>query len=460
MSAPVLHTFVAEYEVAFSSYEAIKNAVAEYCQNDYQVDPVENFEREYKMHELPDSCIVEYRNCAYMIKPVVDAPTTFLVSAHTYWDANELECFKACVTAFLKDLCECLATQYQEQMEEEEKSILSEASCFVENYEITFTSFEDIKRELDHYIGGQVVSQDLPNLYIAKGRLNLYMITPFPDDPTKFLVSAFTYNKLRYGCSFWDYIEHELELLCEYLERIYEVRLQEKQQELEHVDFIVPADHLLAYTEIVDNFTSSEHVKDALKYAINCSYNQDTSDDTEDEPYITKEVPDSCILIRPFVNEPTKFKIYLYQPKNETYINPTFTSANLLYYLEYFRDFHTSAGEAEAYYDKQFEEYLRLNPVSDEVEDEVAVVNLEVAVVNLEVEDECPPLGIATTESVARAIEILSAYNNNNNNNENWIDKYIEANRIQTSKKNNEPKSNPLVIDEDIYVYDGIDIYE
>jgi hypothetical protein len=450
---PADSTFVAEFEVAFSSYEAIKNAVAEYCQNDYKIDPVEHFEREYKMHELHDSCIVEYRNCAYMIKPVVDAPTTFLVSAHTYFEANELESFKACLSVLLKELCESLTTQYQEEIEEEEykstsydefkseteaeQSLLSEASCFVENYEITFTSYEDIKRELDHYIGGQVVSQDLPNLYIAKGRINVYMITPFPDEPTKFLISAFTYNKVRYGCSFWDYIEHELELLCEYLERIYEVRLQEKEQELENDDFIVPADHLLAYTEIVDNFTSPELVKDALKYAINCSYNQRTSD----EPYITKEVPDSCIRIRPFVNEPTKFKIYLYQPKNDVYINPKFTSSNLLYYLEDFRDFDTSKVEAEAYYDKQFEEYLRLNPVSSESE------------------EECPPLSIATAESVARANEILSAYNNNNED-ENWIDKYIEANRIQSSKKNNETQSNPLVIDEDIYVYDGIDIYE
>ena len=120
MSAPVLHTFVAEFNVEFSSYEAIKNAVADYCQNDYQVDPAESFEHEYKIHESGDSCIVEYRNCAYVIKPVVNAPTSFLVSAHTYFDADELECFKACITTFLKELCECLARQYQEQMGKED----------------------------------------------------------------------------------------------------------------------------------------------------------------------------------------------------------------------------------------------------------------------------------------------------------------------------------------------------
>jgi hypothetical protein len=93
---------------------------------------------------------------------------------------------------------------------------------------------------------------------------------------------------------------------------------------------------------------------------------------------------------------------------------------------------------------------LRLNPVTSEAEDtsedDEDVVNLE---------DDCPPLGVATAENAARANEILSTYNNNNNDLDNWIDKYIETNRIQSSEKNN-----TLCIDEDIYVYDGIDIYE
>jgi len=107
-------TFVAEFDVTFSSYDAIKKAVGEYCQNDYKTDPAEDFEHEYKMHELPDSCIIEYRNCAYKITPCLDDATKFVVSAYTYFNAKRLECFKACLTAFLRDLCENLDRQYQE----------------------------------------------------------------------------------------------------------------------------------------------------------------------------------------------------------------------------------------------------------------------------------------------------------------------------------------------------------
>jgi hypothetical protein len=115
---PADSTLVAEFEVEFSSYEAIKSAVAEHCQNDYITDPVESFEREYKMHEFSDACVFEYRNCVYMIKPMPDAPTKFMLSTHTYWDATELECFKACLRCMLSILCECLAIKYQESVSE------------------------------------------------------------------------------------------------------------------------------------------------------------------------------------------------------------------------------------------------------------------------------------------------------------------------------------------------------
>lgn len=104
-------TFVAEFEVTFSSYEAIKTAVAEHCQDDYKVDPVQPFEREYKMHELSDACVFEFRNCVYMIKPSLDDPNKFMISSYTYWDATDLECFKACLTMLLKDLCDGLNAQ-------------------------------------------------------------------------------------------------------------------------------------------------------------------------------------------------------------------------------------------------------------------------------------------------------------------------------------------------------------
>jgi len=64
---------------------------------------------------------------------------------------------------------------------------------------------------------------------------------------------------------------------------------------------------------------------------------------------------------------------------------------------------------------------LRLNPDTSE---------------DLEDDNDLPPLGLATAESVTRANEILSAYNN-------------------------QTRENTLLnVDEDIYVYDGIDIYE
>ena len=308
--------------------------------------------------------------------------------------------------------------------------ILSEASCFVENYEITFTSYEDIKRELDHYIGGEVVSQDLTNLYIAKGRLNAYIITPFPDEPTKFLVSAFTYNKLRYGCSFWDYIEHEFDLLCEYLNRIYEVRLQEKEHNLEHVYFTVPPDSVFIGEEIVTGFSSYDAVINGLNYAIVCS-NRNPYDIKE------KELQESWFVINPVVNNPKNYNIALYVPNDKKlYIKyPKQLSSDMENYRICVEEHEKKTLEAEAYYEKQFEEYLRLNPVASEEE----VVNLEEAaaseaVVNLE-DDDCPPLGIATAEIVLRANEILSTYN--------------------------QTRENTLLnVDEDIYVYDGIDIYE
>jgi hypothetical protein len=312
--------------------------------------------------------------------------------------------------------------------------ILSEASCFVEEREITFTSYEDIKRELDHYIGGQVVSQELPDSYIAKGRLNAYMITSFPDDPTKFIVSAYTYNKVRYGCSFWDYIEHEFDLLCEYLYRIYEVRLQEKEHNLEHAYFIVPADSVFIGEETVTGFSSYDAIINALNYAIVCS-NHNPYDIKE------KELQESWFVISPVVNNPKSYNIALYVPNDKKlYIKyPNQLSSDMENYRICVEEHERKIVEAEAYYEKQFEEYLRLNPVTSEdleAADTSEAADESEEVVNLEDDDDLPPLGLATAESVARANEILSAYNN-------------------------QARENTLLnVDEDIYVYDGIDIYE
>jgi hypothetical protein len=305
--------------------------------------------------------------------------------------------------------------------------ILSEASCFVEEREITFTSYEDIKRELDHYISGQVVSQDLPDSYIAKGRLNAYMITSFPDDPTKFTVSAYTYNKVRYGCSFWDYVENEFDLLCEYLDRIYKVRLQEKEHNLEHAYFIVPADSVFIGEEIVTGFSSYNAVINALNYAIVCS-NRNPYDIKE------KELQESWFVISPVVNNPKSYNIALYVPNDKKlYIKyPKQLSFDMESYRICIEEHEQKIVEAEAYYEKQFEDYLRLNP-ADESEDLEADAS-EVLEVEEE-DDDLPPLGLATAENVARANEILSAYNQTQEN-------------------------TLLNVDEDIYVYDGIDIYE
>jgi hypothetical protein len=157
----------------------------------------------------------------------------------------------------------------------------------------------------------------------------------------------------------------------------YETEL-EKHEEIETDDFIEPLDHELVYTQTVKNFTSREVVKGAFKYAIYCSYNQHTSDEPDVENYVAKQIPDSCLRIRRFVKEPTKFKIYLYQPNNEDYINPDFTPSNLIYYIEDYRNWFysdhnddddevtTTHLEGEPYYEKQFEDYLRLNPVEED----------------------------------------------------------------------------------------------
>jgi len=155
-------TFVAVFEVTFSSYEAIKNAVAEHCQDDYKVDPVQPFEREYKMHELSDACVFEYRNCVYMIKPVPGTPTKFMISSHTYWDATDLECFKACLTMLLKDLCENLDSQYQATVVnlEEEEAVLEEDSS-VASSSVASLDLE-IEAWVDKYIADNRIRSSNP----------------------------------------------------------------------------------------------------------------------------------------------------------------------------------------------------------------------------------------------------------------------------------------------------------
>ena len=164
-------TFVAEFEVTFSSYEAIKTAVAEHCQDDYKVDPVQPFEREYKMHELSDACVFEFRNCVYMIKPVPGTPTKFMISSYTYWDATDLECFKACLTMLLKDLCENLDSQYQATVANE----VEEAVANLEEAVAVTNEVEDseIDAWIDKYIADNRIRSSNPTQVEEKNQLIL-----------------------------------------------------------------------------------------------------------------------------------------------------------------------------------------------------------------------------------------------------------------------------------------------
>ena len=321
--------------------------------------------------------------------------------------------------------------------EQTEMPIILATSCLVEECEITYTSYEDIKRKVNEYIGGQVVSQELPDSYVVNGRLNLYMIKPSLKDPTQFIVSAYTYDKVRYGCSFWNYIESEFELLCEYLDKEYA-----------HAVASLEKDSVLIGEETLTGFSSYEDFKDALRHAIHCC-NKDPYDIKE------KELQESWFIIKWFVNYPTVYKMYLFIPKDRVrYVK---YPQNLVYYMKSYRDcVEKHRAEEEAYYNKQYEEYLRLNP------EEETVASLE------DLEDNCPPLGIATAENFARANEILFAYKDEytvassnevveeDDDIDAWITKYIEANRIRSS----DPKPPLINDDEDIYVYDGVNIYE
>ena len=167
-------TFVAEFEVTFSSYEAIKTAVAEHCQDDYKVDPVQPFEREYKMHELSDACVFEFRNCVYMIKPVPGTPTKFMMSSYTYWDATDLECFKACLTMLLKDLCENLDSQYQATVVAEEASLEEETVASLEEA-VAVVNLVDLEIEawVDKYIADNRIRSSNPTQVEEKNPLIL-----------------------------------------------------------------------------------------------------------------------------------------------------------------------------------------------------------------------------------------------------------------------------------------------
>ena len=124
MSNTETHSFVlpadcvqiVEFAVTFSSYEAIKTAVAERGETDY------------KTHESPDSCIFEYRTFFYMIKPTADNSTTFMVSIHSCYEAKIYECFRYCLYAKLRMLCYDLDDIYKQEQNDNDQMHKNENS--------------------------------------------------------------------------------------------------------------------------------------------------------------------------------------------------------------------------------------------------------------------------------------------------------------------------------------------
>lgn len=223
-------------------------------------------------------------------------------------------------------------------------------------------------------------------------------------------------------------------------------------------NFVLPSESQLLEKRYV-NFTSYEDIKTATCEHIEATYSEFTP------KAVCTELPDACIVegrmnyvIKPISS--TRFEVSSYFPKTSCRYGSTFWNYmeslhnDLCDYLyvkyetelkkhklieDYDNEEETTGLEGEPYYEKQFEDYLRLNPIeSENLEADKVVTSNEVEEADEsegEDEDDLPPLGLATAESVARANEILTAYNN-------------------------QKQENTLSIDEDIYVYDGIDIYE
>jgi hypothetical protein len=193
-------------------------------------------------------------------------------------------------------------------------------------------------------------------------------------------------------------MSHFNKLSCEYDEDHYdEYHYDQMDHEIEHQDFectFDPTDFALCGA-----CKNGAHWHDLILHHNNvwlcpgCAYDQREEDDldeileeayalSEDEIARLRNTHDTCSV------------------KN----NPDFDGLQ-----------ETEIDDPEAYQEKQFEDYLRLNPVDPDEEEDL------------------PPLGIATAEKVARAKELLDDY----------IDTMSEYNRIQSSSK--EEETEPLM---------------
>jgi hypothetical protein len=106
--------------------------------------------------------------------------------------------------------------------------VLPSKSQLLQEREVNFTSYEDIKTAIREQIEAtyseftpKAVCKELPDAFIVEGRMN-YVIKPISS--TVFSVSSyFPGAPCRYGCSYWNYMEMLHDDLCEYLDMKYKM---------------------------------------------------------------------------------------------------------------------------------------------------------------------------------------------------------------------------------------------
>ena len=186
-------------------------------------------------------------------------------------------------------------------------SILPKEAMLVEDTEITFDSYEDIKKALNDFISIHhisrgypdkvVISQELPNLYIAKHNIGFYTIKPKLNEPTKFSVSIYTHNAIRYGGTFWNYVEYHLEMFCIYLDKTYtEYRHSNDYNDPE--DPSAAAEDTSAEEEVDLQLNSDDECQhlgpESIALAKGIVYKEDEDDEDDDEEEDEHDMCDNC----------------------------------------------------------------------------------------------------------------------------------------------------------------------
>jgi len=173
-------------------------------------------------------------------------------------------------------------------------SILPKDAMLVEDTEITFDSYEDIKKALNDFIRNHhisrgypdkvVISQELPNMYIAQHNIGFYTIKPKLNEPTKFIVSIYTNNRIRYGGTFWNYVEYHLEMFCIYLDKTYTEYKHSNDYNYEEED-----------PSAAEDTSAAEEDPSAAKEETDLQLN---SDDDDECPSLCIENPESIALAK------------------------------------------------------------------------------------------------------------------------------------------------------------------